>query len=78
MTLAEEKGSSTRLTALPLAEHRFTPHKGALHNALALHYGWTSSKLPGKCECENSFSVEHALLAPKEDSHPSGIMRSRT
>ena len=65
MTLAKEKGSSTWLTALPLAEHGFTLHKGAFHDALALRYGWTPSKLPAKCDCGNSFSVEHALSCAK-------------
>ena len=61
VTLVREKGSSTWLTALPLAEHGFTLHKGAFHDALALRYGWTPSNLPAKCECGSSFSVEHAL-----------------
>ena len=42
------------ITALPL-------HKSAFHDALALRYGWTPSKLPSKCDCDNSFTVEHAL-----------------
>ena len=61
VTLVREKGSSTWLTALPLAEHGFTLHKGAFHDALALRYGWTLCNLPAKCECGSSFSVEHAL-----------------
>ena len=59
--LVREKGSSTWLTALLLAEHGFTLHKGAFHDALALRYGWTPSNLPAKCDCGSSFSVEHAL-----------------
>ena len=65
VTLAKEKGSSSWLTALPLAEHSFTLHKGAFHDALALRYGWTPPKLPAKCECGSSFSVEHALTCVK-------------
>ena len=28
---------------------------------MALRYGWTPSQIPSKCDCGNSFSVEHAL-----------------
>ena len=65
MILAKEKGSSTWLTALPLVEHGFALHKGAFQDALALRYGWTPSKMPAKCECGKSFSVEHALSCAK-------------
>ena len=63
--LASEKGSSTWLTVLPLSEHGFALHKGAFHDALALRYGWTPDRLPSKCNCGVSFSVEHALSCPK-------------
>ena len=36
-----------------LTEHGFTLHKSAFHDALALRYGWTPSRLPSKCECSN-------------------------
>ena len=55
------KGASTWLTVLPLTVHGFTLHKSAFHDALVLRYGWTPSRLPSKCECGNSFNVEHAL-----------------
>ena len=61
MDLAKEKGSSTWLTTLPLAEHGFTLHKGAFHDALALRYGWAPSEMPSTCTCGSKFSVEHAL-----------------
>ena len=63
--LASEKGSSTWLTVLPLSEHGFALHKGAFHDALALRYGWTPDRLPSKCACGASFSVEHALSCAK-------------
>ena len=61
VNLAKEKGASTWLTVLPLTDHGFALHKSAFHDALALRYGWTPSKLPSKCDCGNSFTVEHAL-----------------
>ena len=60
-----EKGASTWLTVLPLSEYGFTLHKFAFQDALALHYGWSPSKLPSKCDCRHAFSVEHALSCPK-------------
>ena len=61
VALAREKGASTWLTVLPLTEHGFTLHKAAFRDALAMRYGWTPPKLPSKCDCGNSFTVEHAL-----------------
>ena len=51
MDFAKEKGSSTWLTTLPLAEHGFTLHKGEFHDALALRYGWAPSEMPSTCTC---------------------------
>ena len=65
MTLAMEKGASTWFTVVPLTEHRFTLHRSAFQDALALRYGWSPSKLPSKCECGHAFSVEHALSCAK-------------
>ena len=61
MDFAKEKGASTWLTAIPLAEHGFALHKGAFQDALALRYGWTPADIPLKCECGNNLSVEHAM-----------------
>ena len=61
MILAMEKGASTWLTVFPLAEHRFTLHKSAFQEALALCSGWS----PSKCECEHVFSVDHAFSCAK-------------
>ena len=65
VNLASEKGSSTWLTVLPLSEHGFALHKGACHDALALRYGWLPARMPTKCACGASFSVEHALFCAK-------------
>ena len=61
MDLASQKGSSSWLTTLPLAEHGFALHRAAFHDALALRYGWTPSNMPFTCVCGKHFSVEHAL-----------------
>lgn len=63
--LAQEKGASSWLTSLPIAEFGFTLHKGAFHDALALRYNWQPLQAPSTCECGAKFSVEHALSCPK-------------
>ncbi len=65
MTLAMEKGASSWLTVLPLAEHGFALHKSAFHDALALRYCWSPPNLPSKCECDHAFTVDHALSCAK-------------
>ena len=61
VSLAQEKGASAWLSARPLSEHKFSLHKGAFRDALALRYGWTPKGFPCECVCGASFSVEHAL-----------------
>ena len=65
LNLAGERGSSTWLTVMPLTEHGFALHKGAFHDTLALRYGWTPDRLPPKCVCGASLSVEHAPSCAK-------------
>ena len=65
MLLAQEKGASSWLTALPISEFDFTLHKGAFRDALCLRYGWQLSRIPTNCDCGTPFSVEHALSCPK-------------
>ena len=63
--LAQEKGASTWLTALPLDEFGFSLHKGAFKDALALRYGWLPYNVPTNCACGSHFTVEHSLSCPK-------------
>ena len=65
MELAQEKGASSWLTALPVEEFGFALHKGAFRDALALRYGWPPIHTPTVCACGDSFSVVHALSCPK-------------
>ena len=61
MSLAQEKGASSWLMALPVEEFGFALHKGAFRDALALRYGWCPTLVPSHCACGQSFSVSHAL-----------------
>ena len=76
--LAQEKGASSWLSSLPLAEFGFSLHKGAFRDALALRYGWLPSNTPIHYACGTQFSVEHSLSCPKGAFLPSGTMRSVT
>ena len=52
------------MTALPIADHGFTLHKGAFWDALCLRYNWTLPHLPTSCVCGAGLTVEHALTCP--------------
>ena len=65
VTLALEKGTSSWLTAIPIAEHNFFFHKSAFCDTLALQYGWQLVCLPVKCVCGLDFTVEHAMNCPR-------------
>ena len=62
--LSSEKGSSSWLTSLRLADQGFVLHKGAFRDALCLCYGWQPHLLPSHCVCGRTMSVEHALSCP--------------
>ena len=61
---AREKGASSWLSALPIAEHGFALHKGAFRDVLCLRYGWHPGHLPTECACGRRFTVDHALSCP--------------
>ena len=63
--IAQEKGASTWLAALPIAEYGFALHKGAFCDALYLRYGWRPPLLPSQCIYDKRFTVEHALSCPQ-------------
>ena len=63
--LAQEKGASSWLTALPVQEQGFSLHKTAFRDTLALWYGWLPTRTPSHCTCGCTFSVDHALSYPK-------------
>ena len=59
--VASEKGASSWLTMLPIAEHGFHLHKGVFRDAICLRYGLTPPHLPTECVCGSPFSVDHAM-----------------
>ena len=62
--VASEKGASSWLTALPIADHGFALPKGAFRDALCLRYGWPVPALPTTCVCGRPLEIDHALSCP--------------
>ena len=62
MDIAQEKGASSWLTALPPEESLY---KSDFRDAMALRYGWVPPTVPFHCVCGQSFTVQHALSCPR-------------
>ena len=60
-----ERGASSWLTTILVAEHGFTLHKQDFRDALSFRYGWRPLRLPSHCHCGEVFSVSHVLSCPK-------------
>ena len=56
-----EKGSSSWLSALPIADHGFHLNKREFRDALCLRYDWSLPNVPQHCSCGKHFSVDHAM-----------------
>ncbi len=65
MDQASERGASSWLTAIPIAEYEFILHKQAFRDALCIRYGWRPARLPSHCPCGVVLSVNHTLNYPK-------------
>jgi len=65
VTLAQEKGASSWLTAFPVQEHGFSLHKTAFQDTLAFRYGWLLSRTPSHCACGTSFSIDMSFHVQK-------------
>ena len=64
MVVAEDRGASHWLSALPLSTHGFTLTKASFRDALCLRYGWRPDHLPARCVCGDEFTLDHALCCP--------------
>ena len=73
MELAQEKGASTWLTALPIEEHGFALHKAAFKDSLSLRYVWPLQNSPSHCSCGQPYSVEqNRRLSHRETQRSEG------
>ena len=59
--LAQMKGASAWLTALPLKEEGYMLNKREFYDALYLRYRWDLKRLPTKCACNKKFTMDHAM-----------------
>ena len=63
--MAQEKGASDWLSALPIRAKGFSLNKQEFTDALALKYGWIVKVLPGVCACGENFDECHAMSFQK-------------
>ena len=59
--IAQMKGASAWLTALPLKEEGYVLSKREFFDAIMVRYMWDVKRLPSKCVCGQGFSVPHAM-----------------
>ena len=59
--LAQMKGASSWLNALPLKEEGYVLNKREFFDAVALRYRWQLKRLPLNCVCSQKFEVDHAM-----------------
>jgi len=63
MELEREKGGSSTLTTIPIAEHGlFFEVKSDFHDHVHLHYCWPLENLPPTCPCGANFTIDHAQI----------------
>ena len=60
--LASEKGASSWLTSLPLADFGFVLNKQEFHDAILLRYNFKVKGVAATCTCGEQNSVNHALI----------------
>ena len=63
--LAQLKGASSWLNALPLKSENYVLNKREFHDAICLRYRWQIKYLPTMCACGKVFSVDHAMSCTK-------------
>ena len=63
LDLAQEKGASNWLTALPIDDYGFALHKSGFRDALALRYDWPLKDIPSSCTCGHQLKI-FLLLVP--------------
>ena len=65
--LAQMKGSSSWLTALPLQQENYVLNKREFYDSIAIRYRWHLKTLPSNCTCGKPFSLDHAVSCIKGD-----------
>ena len=65
LTLNNEKGAGSWLTALPLKELGYCLNKQEFKDAISLRYGWRIPNTPHYCGCGSKNNVDHTLICAK-------------
>ena len=63
--IAQEQGSSSWLTVLPIKRLGFNLSKSDFWDALRLRYGLPLKRLPSNCGCSKPYNVQHAISCKK-------------
>ncbi len=58
---AQENGTSSWLSAVPVENLGFALHKSAFWDAVSLRYSWPLRLAPQRCRCGEPFDVDHVL-----------------
>ena len=67
--VAQEKGSSTWVAALPIDQLGFCLSKAQFWDAVSMRYGWQLRLVPQKCRCGKDFEINHVLTCKVEGFH---------
>ena len=65
LALAQEKGSGTWLTAIPIQSLGYTLNKQEFRDSVCLRYGWNIPNTPSFCQCGSENNIDHALSCKK-------------
>ena len=63
--IAQEQGSSSWLTVLPIKRLGFNFSKSDFWDAVRLRYGLPMKRLPSNCGCSKTYNVQHAISCKK-------------
>ena len=63
--IAQEQGSSSWITVLPIKQFGFSLSKAEFWDAVYLRYGFPLKRLPSHCGCSKVYTVQHALSCKK-------------
>ena len=59
--LYRERGASSWLTTIPLAEEGYDLTKQLFWYLIRIRYGWTFRRVPSNCECGIKLDIRHTL-----------------
>ena len=64
LELAQEKGASAWLSALPMKTLGYVLNKQEFRDSICLRYGWNIPDTPAYCQCGKKNDIDHTLSCP--------------